>query len=301
MPISFPAANHSMGFKMSETEFEQGVSETTEAVVQASERITPESTAEVRQIMLRIDEPAIYFLEGQSIGVLAPGPHPFGNKTHHRYYTIANARGDDSGVELELLVRRCFYIDEVSGEEYPGIASHHLCNAQVGDKITLTGPYKSPFRIPTDKNSNLLMLGTGTGIAPFRAFLRRLYDERQDWGGKVRLYYGARTGTDLLYMNDQNNDLATYYDQKTFQAIQGLSHGVLSDEADALRDGIDAHAEEVWDLVCSPNTHVYLAGMKKAAAAFEASMAKLAGSEAQWQTIKQDLIEGRRWTELTYI
>lgn len=285
---------------MSDIEFEQGVNETIEAVVQASTRITPESSAEVRQIVLRINEPAFYFLEGQSIGVLVPGPHPFGNKSHHRYYTIANARGDDSGVDLELLVRRCFYVDEVSGEEYPGIASRHLCDARVGDKITLTGPYKSPFRIPTDKNSNLLMLGTGTGIAPFRAFLRRVYDERHDWGGKVRLYYGARTGTDLLYMNDINNDLATYYDQKTFQAIQGLSKGVLSDEADALRDGIDAHAEEVWDLVCSPKTHVYLAGMKKAAEAFEASMAKLAGSDVQWREIKQGLIEDRRWSELTY-
>jgi len=286
---------------MSDIEFEQGVNETTEAVVQASTRITPESTDEVRQIVLRIEEPAFSFLEGQNIGVLVPGPHPFGNKRHHRYYSIANAKGDDSCVELELLVRRCSYIDEVSGEEYPGIASHHLCNAKVGDKITLTGPYRSPFHIPADKNSNLLMLGTGTGIAPFRAFLRRVYDERNDWSGKVRLYFGARTGTDLLYMNDLNNDLANYYDQKTFQAIQTLSKGVLSDAADALRDGVEAHAEEVWDLVCSPNTHVYLAGMKKAADEFEASMARLAGSDEQWQTIKQSLVDDRRWSELTYI
>ena len=286
---------------MSDSEFEPGVNDTTEAVVVSSLRITPETTDEIRQIVLRINEPAFYFLEGQNIGVMAPGPHPFGNKTHHRYYTIANAKGDATGVELELLVRRCNYIDEVSGEEYPGIASHHLCNAQPGAKITLTGPYKSPFRIPADKNSNLLMLGTGTGIAPFRAFLRRIYEEQGGWNGKVRLYYGARSGTDLLYMNDLNNDLAQYYDKSTFQAIQALRQGVLSDEADALGGGIDAHAAEVWDLVCSPDTHVYLAGMKKIADAFEASMIKLAGSAEQWQSIKQGLVEDRRWTELTYI
>lgn len=285
---------------MSDTEFEQGVNETIEAIVLASTRITPESTAEVRQIVLRIDEPAFYFLEGQTIGVLVPGPHDFGNKAHHRYYTIADARGDDSGVELELLVRRCFYIDEVSGEEYPGVASHYLCDARVGDKIMLTGPYKSPFRIPTDKNSNLLMIGTGTGIAPFRAFLRRVYEQQHAWSGKVRLYYGARTGTDLLYMNDINNDLSNYYDQETFRAIQSLSHGVLSDEADALRSGVEQHAEEVWDLICSPSTHVYLAGTKKAAEAFEASLVKLAGSAEQWQAIKQGLVDERRWSELTY-
>jgi ferredoxin--NADP+ reductase len=285
---------------MSETEFEQGVSVTTAAVIQSSLRITLESTDEVRQVRVRIDEPAYYFLEGQSIGVLVPGPHDFGNKNHHRYYTIANASGDDSGVELELLVRRCFYVDEVSGEEYPGVASNYLCDAQPGDRLTLTGPYKSPFRIPTDKNSNLLMLGTGTGIAPFRAFLRRIYEEQKDWGGKVRLYYGARTGTDLLYMNDLNDDLATYYDQATFQAIQGLSKGVLGDDSDALRGGIEQHSAEVWDLVCSPSTHVYLAGMKKIADAFEASMAQLAGSEDQWREIKEGMIADRRWSELTY-
>ena len=285
---------------MSDSEFEQGVNETTEAVIQDSRRITPETTDEVRQIVLRINEPAFYFLEGQSIGVLVPGPHPFGNKTHHRYYTIAAARGDDSGVELELLVRRCFYIDEVSGEEYPGIASHYLCNAQAGDRITLTGPYRSPFRIPVDRNSNLLMLGTGTGIAPFRAFLRRIYEEQKDWGGKIRLYYGARTGTDLLYMNDLNNDLANYYDQATFQAVNALRKGLLSDDGDALKDGIDENADAVWRLVQAPNTHVYLAGMKKIAAAFDASMARKAGSDEQWRALKQSMIEDRRWSELTY-
>ena len=57
---------------MSEFEFEPGVSNTTQAVVSASQRITPESTDEVRQIQLHIDEPSFYFLEGQSVGVVTP-------------------------------------------------------------------------------------------------------------------------------------------------------------------------------------------------------------------------------------
>ncbi len=276
--------------------------DTTEAIIQSSQRITPESTDEIRLIVLRINSPAFYFLEGQNIGVLTPGPHPFGNKTHHRYYTIANANksADGEGVELELLVRRCFYIDEVSGEQYPGEASNYLCNAQVGDKISLTGPHRSPFRIPADKSSNLLMLGTGTGIAPFRAFLRRVYQEQGQWDGKVRLFYGARTGAEMLYMNDINQDLTNYYDQATFKAIQSLSQGVLKDEGDALHNGVEANASEIWSLLQEPKTHVYLSGIKKIAAAFDASMAKMAGSEVQWQVFKQALIEDKRWSELTY-
>jgi len=287
---------------MPELEVNLSASDATEAIVHTSERITPDSSDEVRRIVLRIDTPAFYFLEGQNIGVLTPGPHPYGNKMHHRYYTIANAEksANGDGVELELLVRRCFYIDEVSGEQYPGEASNYLCNAQPGDKISLTGPYRSPFLIPADKNSNLLMLGTGTGIAPFRAFLRRVYQEQSQWGGKVRLFYGARSGAEMLYMNDQNSDLANYYDQATFQAIQSLSKGVLKDEGDALQSGVEAHSAEIWDMLQDEKTHVYLAGMKKIATAFDASMAKLAGSDTQWQAVKQGLIDAKRWSELTY-
>ena len=285
---------------MSEFEFEPGVSNTTQAVVSASQRITPESTDEVRQIQLHIDEPSFYFLEGQSVGVVTPGPHPYGNKLHHRYYTIAKAAPAGDGVDLELLVRRCFYIDDVSGEQYPGEASNYLCDAKTGDAVTLTGPYHSPFKIPADNTSNLLMLGTGTGIAPFRAFLRRIYDEQKGWKGQVRLFFGARDGTGMLYMNDLNNDLAHYYDQDTFRAIQSVRGAFLDDAGDALKRGVEGHVDEIWSLLQSAKTHVYLAGMKKAATAFDAAMVKKAGSDEAWQAIKQGLIEDKRWTELTY-
>ncbi len=286
---------------MSHTASDQAELDTHEATLQASVRITPETAAEVRRIVLHLDAPEFYFPEGQSIGVLVPGPHPFGQRAHHRYYTIAHSRAAAGrGTELELLVRRCFYIDEVSGEEYPGIASNYLCDAQVGDRITLTGPYAAPFRIPADKESPLLMLGTGTGIAPFRAFLRRIYDQGQGWKGQVRLYYGARTGTELLYMNDLDNDLANYYDQETFRAIQAVQRRLIGDEGDALQAGMEEHAAEIWRLVQDARTHVYLAGMQKIADAFDATMARTAGSAEAWQALKQRLIEERRWSELTY-
>ena len=285
---------------MSDTEFQPGNSETTEAVVLSSRRITAEDTDEVRQIVLRISEPAFYFLEGQNIGVLVPGPHDFGNKIHHRYYTIANARAEDNGVELELLVRRCFYIDDVSGERYPGVASNFLCDAREGAKIVLTGPYRSPFKIPADPASNLLMLGTGTGVAPFRAFLHRIYHEQKHWKGKVRLYYGARNGTDLLYMNEENNDLAQYYDEKTFKAIAALRSHILSDDADALGQGIEDNATEIWKLMQESKTYVYLAGLKKISEALDQTMGKVVGSVEQWNLVKQRMIQERRWSELTY-
>ncbi len=287
---------------MSDYEFEPNVTRTRDAVVEGSRRITPDSTDEVRQVFLRIDDGALQVQEGETVGVLVPGPHPFGNKIHHRYYTVAGVERSTTrdAIELELLVRRCFYIDEVSGERYPGIASNYLCEARTGDRIALSGPFRSPFKIPTDPQSNLLMLGTGTGVAPFRALIRRVYDQHGGWKGNVRLFYGARTGTEMLYMNDENNDLVNYYDQATFRAFQAVAARPLSDAGDALAQGIADHAAEIWTLLQSPNTHVYLAGMKKITAGLDECMASAAGSASQWQRLREQLVAEKRWNELTY-
>ncbi len=206
------------------TEMDNELGAVCEAVVQETKRITPMNRDEVRRIRLQVEDPAFRFVEGQTIGVVVPGPHDFGNKYHMRRYSIASAREVAGGeaLEFELLVRRCFYLDEVSGERYPGIASNYLCDAPPGARVAISGPYRSPFKMPQDPRANLLMIGTGTGVAPFRAFIQYIYKHHPDWQGKVRLFYGARTGMDLFYLNDQEDDLANYYDEKSFRAFKGL-------------------------------------------------------------------------------
>jgi len=275
---------------------------TAPAVIKASQRITPETTDEVRHITLEVLDPAFQFVEGQSIGVLVPGPHEFGNAMHVRRYSIANARNVPigGGVHLDVLVRRCFYLDEVSGERYPGVASNYLCDAKPGDQITISGPYLSPFRMPLDNRANLLMIGTGTGIAPFRAFAQLIYERRGDWKGQVRLYYGGHSGLDLMYANDETSDLTHYYDEKTFQAFRALGTKPLMSSSQALEQGLTEHAAEAWRLMREPNTHVFLSGLSKVTQAFDRVMAKQAGSEVEWKRLKQRLIDDGRWSELIY-
>jgi ferredoxin--NADP+ reductase len=273
-----------------------------EAVVKESKRITPDNAAEVRHLVLQVQDPAFQYIEGQSIGVVVPGPHPFGNPFHLRRYSIANARSlpMDDGVDLDILVRRCFYLDEVSGEQYPGIASNYLCDASPGDRITISGPYRSPFQVPLDKHSNLLMIGTGTGIAPFRAFAQLIYERRRDWAGQVRLFYGGRSGLDLMYANDEQTNLTDYYDRETFKAFKALAPRSTMSSSQALERGLEDNAEEAWSLIRQPNTHVFLAGLGRVAQVFDKVMAGRAGSEDAWQGIKQKLIKEGRWSELIY-
>lgn len=267
-----------------------------------NERITPEDTDEVRHLVLSIPDATFNFVEGQSIGVLAPPSGEFGNEYHLRLYSIASSRTGEAGnlAEISICVRRCFYVDEVSGERHPGVASNYLCDLKPGDEIRICGPYGRQFQAPKDASCNILMIGVGTGIAPFRAFMKHIYEERKEWKGKVRLFYGARTGMDLLYMNDLKNDLTLYYDQETFKAFEALSTKPHFDDPPDLERRLMDNALEVWGLMQDPKTYVYVSGLSALERSLDRIMIALAGSEDEWTKLKKQLIAERRWSTLFY-
>lgn len=273
-----------------------------DATVVKTERITPDTTDEVRHITLAIPDATFTFMEGQSIAVLVPGPHPFGNEEHLRLYSIASSRqGEGQKLsEISICVRRCFYIDDISGEQYPGIASNYLCDCQAGQSLSISGPYGRQFLAPEDNNCNLLMIGVGTGIAPFRAFLKHIYEERKEWAGQVRLFYGARTGMDLLYMNDEKNDVSLYYDKDTFKAFEALSPRPHFDEPANIEHMVRENAEEVWDLIQDSQTYVYVSGLSRLESKLDEVLSALADSKEAWQIKKQEMLDEHRWSTLFY-
>jgi ferredoxin--NADP+ reductase len=272
------------------------------ATLVSTERITPLGwEAEVRHLVLRLDVPFDY-VEGQSIGVLAPGPHEFGNTHHLRLYSIASPRGGDDGRgdTLSICVRRCFSIDDISGERYPGKASNYLCDANPGEEILITGPYGVQFEIPPRTDANLLMVGMGTGIAPFRAFVKHIHRLHGAWQGKVRLFYGSKSGVEALYMNEFRRDMALYYDEESFRAFEAISPRPHYDAPPEIDRVLIDNAHEIWDLIQQPNTYVYLAGLSAAASKFETAMEHLAGGAAQWQELKNSIASEQRFAELLY-
>ena len=46
----------------------------------------------------------------------------------------------------------------------------------------MSGPYGLAFEVPEEMDANLILIGTGTGIAPFRAFVKHIYQERARTG-----------------------------------------------------------------------------------------------------------------------
>jgi len=274
-----------------------------QATVVSNERITAvESTEEVRELVLEIERPDFPYQVGQSVGVVAPGPPNFGKAHHFRMYSVADLpeEGESSKPHIKIAVRRCNYVDSYSGEEFKGIASNFLCDQKPGDSFTMTGPFGMAFEVPEERDANLILIGSGTGIAPFRALVKHLYSAVPDWNGRVWLFYGARSGLEMLYMNDERDDFVQYYDEDTFEAFKALSDRPGWSDAISWKTAIYERGEEMSALLSDSKTYVYVAGLEKMVGELDTVFSTLAGSREKWRRRKAELMAGRRWVQLVY-
>ncbi len=273
------------------------------ARVVSTERITPDASKdEVREIVLDVDRKDFEYRVGQSVGVLAPGDPALGQDVHFRLYSVADlpGRGAGGAPRIKICVRRCHYVDSYSGERYPGIASNYLCDLAPGDTIEISGPYGLPFEVPAERDATLILIASGTGIAPFRALVKHLYANVKDWGGRVLLFHGASSGLELIYQNDEVNDFAQYYDRDTFEAFRALSPRPHWEDPIGWDYAMAERGEELWGLLEKPDTYVYVAGLENVRDQLDNVFANLAGSEERWKRRKAELAAGRRWVELLY-
>lgn len=99
--------------------------------------------------------------------------------------------------EVHLTVRTVRY--ESQGRNRYGVCSVQLAErVQPGDKLPVYVQHNPSFKLPENPDAPVIMIGPGTGVAPFRAFL----GEREETGaaGKTWLFYGDQHfSTDFLY------------------------------------------------------------------------------------------------------
>jgi ferredoxin--NADP+ reductase len=262
----------------------------------------PDSSDEVREIVLSVDPNRFPVQAGQNIGVLVRDQPSFAQNPHLRLYSVVDVPQEttDGHAQIHICVRRCYYIDDYSGEKFPGIASNFLCDLKPGDHLTVTGPYEPPFSLPKDPQATLILIGAGTGIAPFRSLVKAAYQKESGFKGRVWMFYGARTGMELLYMNDVRNDFSQYYDQETFEAIAVLSKRPHWSDALDWNSAFESRSEELWTMLLDPHTCVYVAGTESIRDELDSEFARIAGSAEKWARRKAELQAGGRWRELLY-
>ena len=198
-------------------------------------------------------------LEGQSIGVIPPGLDDSGRAHHARQYSIASPRnGERPGYNnLSLTVKRV--LEDHHGQPVRGVGSNYMCDLQVGDEVQVMGPFGASFLMPNHPRSNIVMICTGTGSAPMRAMTewrRRLRASGKFEGGKLMLFFGARSQQELPYFGPLQNLPKDFIDSNfAFSRTPGQPKRYVQD---VMRE----RAADLVPLLNDPNTFFYVCGLK---------------------------------------
>ncbi len=221
--------------------------------------IDPENDA--RHIVFKVKN--LSFREGQSIGVLSPGENSAGKPHAVRLYSIASV-GNDVGHDdhLELCVKRVVYLDTETNEKKFGIASNYLCDLKKNDIVLFTGPAGRNFLLPIQSqiHRDYLFFATGTGIAPFKGMLKRLFTFTENFNHDVYLFYGVKKADELMY----NDEFEEYKKFKNFHYITALSREQKADTGERIyvHHRIYEYKEKLIRILQDPNSLVYICGIK---------------------------------------
>ncbi|MBU0749257.1 MAG: benzoyl-CoA 2,3-epoxidase subunit BoxA [Gammaproteobacteria bacterium] len=248
--------------------------------------------SETHHVVLDFGSMPFPVLEGQSIGIIPPGTDALGKAHHARQYSVASPRnGERPGYNnLALTVKRV--TTDHDGNAVRGIASNFVCDLKVGDKVQVVGPFGSSFLMPNHPRSHIVMICTGTGSAPMRAMTewrRRLRSSGKFEGGKLMLFFGARTQQELPYFGPLQNlpkdfiDINLAFSRTAGQPkryVQDLMRERVADLAALLRDG---------------NSHFYVCGLKSMEEGVVMALRDISNeSGADWETLGDTLKrEGR--------
>jgi len=198
-------------------------------------------------------------LEGQSIGIIPPGLDERGKPHHARQYSIASPRnGERPGYNnLSLTIKRV--LEDHQGKPVRGVGSNYMCDLKVGDKVQVIGPFGSSFLMPNHPKSHVVMICTGTGSAPMRAMTewrRRLRASGKFEGGKLMLFFGARTKEELPYFGPLQSLPHDFIDiNLAFSRTPGQPKKYVQD---AMRE----RAADLAKLLADPNAYFYVCGLK---------------------------------------
>jgi benzoyl-CoA 2,3-dioxygenase component A len=247
--------------------------------------LTKDESHDVRHIILDFGAQPFPYLEGQSVGIIPPGVDEKGNPHLPRLYSISSPRdGERAGYNnVSLTVKR----DEM------GLCSNYICDLNIGDEVRVTGPFGSTFLLPDDPDARLLMVCTGTGSAPMRAFTMRRQRTLGGKSGGMVMFFGARTADSLPYFGPLKKVPSDILEQNLVFSREGTKEYV--------QDRMIKDEERVAELLEDPNTHVYICGLRGMEEGVEKAFSNIAESIGQqWVALRDVMREEGRYHVETY-
>ncbi|MFM7470085.1 MAG: ferredoxin--NADP reductase [Nodosilinea sp.] len=264
----------------------------------------------VQHIMFDLAGGNLHYVEGQSIGIIPDGLDNNGKPHKLRLYSIASTRHGDrlNDQTVSLCVRQLEYQHPETKETVYGVCSTYLCHIEPGTEVKITGPVGKEMLLPDDPEATVIMLATGTGIAPFRAYLWRMFKEAErkanpdyQFKGLAWLVFGVPYTPNILYKEELEQIQAEYPDN--FRLTYAISREQQNAEGGRMyiQDRVAEHAVELWELMQKPNTHTYMCGLKGMEDGIDAALSAVASQKGvDWVEFRKQMKKDHRWHVETY-
>ena len=264
----------------------------------------------VKHLKFDLSEGDLHYVEGQSIGIIPEGTDEKGKPHKLRLYSIASTQhGDDvDDKTVSLCVRQLVYQHPETNETVYGTCSTYLCNLEPGTKVKITGPVGKEMLLPDDTDAKIVMIGTGTGIAPFRAYLWRMFKDKEreanpdyQFNGLAWLFFGIPKTENILYKGELEELQSKYPDN--FRLTYAISREQKNAEGGRMyiQHRIAEYADELWNLIQDEKTHVYICGLRGMEDGIDAALTEAAGKHGvDWNEYRRAMKKAERWHVETY-
>mmetsp|Transcript_10344 Transcript_10344/g.33954 ORF Transcript_10344/g.33954 Transcript_10344/m.33954 type:complete len:651 (-) Transcript_10344:41-1993(-) len=211
----------------------------------------------------RVENPALSLREvlkeypscAPPLGALFAGVVP---RLQPRYYSISSSpKADAAGVHVTAAVVRGA---TATGRIHEGVCTTHLERCSVGDKMPVF-LRSSAFKLPKNHATPVIMVGPGTGLAPFRGFLQERASLKASGAslGEAHFYFGCRRSDhDFIYRDELESHLAS-------GALSTLEVAFSREGARKayVQDKLLANAAQVWRLLGEEGGSLYVCGDAK--------------------------------------
>ena len=173
-----------------------------------------------------------------------------------RFYTISSSSSvHPKSIHLTVSVTEA---QRKNGSVFKGVCSSHIAGLKPGDLIRVFNR-SSTFRLPKDASKPILMVGPGTGVAPFRALLQERSHQKtklkQPVGENV-LYFGCKKRSlDFLY----EDELSSFQESGILTTLH-LAFSREQKEKVYVQDLLAQNAKETWKLIDQDGGHIYVCG-----------------------------------------
>lgn len=162
-----------------------------------------------------------------------------------RYYSIASSLQYLKVPSVQICASKVNYLK--NGKQIIGLCTGYLSSKPANVHVAVR---RSMFKLPKNRKSSVIMIGPGTGVAPFRGFLQ----ERQGTKcGEMMLFHGCRTMDRFIYENDFKN-----FQEKLLTEF----HLALSSQKTYVQDKMEQKKEIIQQMIQN-GAFIYVCGSTK--------------------------------------